>query len=184
MFSRTWLAVLAGSVVLWGMGQLGGGASLPDVDADGLALSAPVSLSAPAAAVRALAACLDEAASSDAPAPSGPPVPAASSVEWRYRERCRPVLGGEAFDPFAVVYGERSRAAVAAILDREARLAAELVAGPQAGTLDPDVVWAAAVGRAASDVRAFDAELVAWFDARAPLGGDAAVVVSAGAAGR
>ena len=30
MFSRTWLAVLAGSVVLWGMNQLGGGSSFPD----------------------------------------------------------------------------------------------------------------------------------------------------------
>ena len=94
------------------------------------------------------------------------------------------MLGGEAFDAFAFVYGERSRAVVVAILDREARLAAELAAGPQAGALDPDLVWAAALGRAASDVRAFDAELVAWFDARAPLGDDAAVVVPAGAAGR
>ena len=178
MFSRTWLAVLAGSVALWGMNQLGGGVPLPDAGAGGL------SPAAAAAAVPGLAACLEEVASPDAPAPSGPPVPDARSVERRYRERCRPVLGGEAFDAFALVYGERSRAAVAAILDREARLAVELAAGPQAGALDPDLVWAAALGRAASDARAFDAELVAWFDARAPSGRDAAVVVPAGAAGR
>ena len=185
MFSRTWLAVLAGSVALWGMNQLGGGVPLPDAGAGGpLPVPAPPSPAAAAAAVPGLAACLEEVASSDPPAPSGPPVPDTPSVERRYRERCRPVLGGEAFDAFALVYGERSRAAVAAILDREARLAVELAAGPQAGALDPDLVWAAALGRAASDVRAFDAELVAWFDARAPLGGDAAVVVPAGAAAR
>ena len=181
MFSRTWLAVLAGSVALWGMNQLGG-APLPDAGAGGL-LPAPAPYSPAAAAVPGLAACLEEVAFPDAAAPSGPPVPDARSVERRYRERCRPVLRGEAFDAFALVYGERSRAAVAAILDREARLAVELAAGPQAGALDPDLVWAAALGRAASDVRAFDAELVAWFDARAPLGGDGAVV-PAGAAGR
>ena len=164
MFSRTWVAVLAGSVVLWGMGQLGGG-SFPDSAAvGGLAVPAPVSPAEAAAAARGLAACLEEVVSPDEAASSGA-VRDVPFIERRYRERCRPLLGGEAFDAFAVVYGERARAAVAAILDREARLAAELAAAPQAAALDADMVWAAALGRAASDVRAFDAELVAWFHA-------------------
>ena len=180
MFSRTWLAVLAGSVALWGMNQLGGGVPLPDAGAGGLS---------PAAAGRG------------GPGTGGVPRRGRGARMRRrlrgrpcgtlgrssggYRERCRPVLGGEAFDAFAL----RLRRAVAGggsprSWIREARLAVELTAGPQAGALDPDLVWAAALGRAASDARAFDAELVAWFDARAPSGGDAAVVVPAGAAGR
>lgn len=184
MFSRTWLAVLAGSVVLWGMGQLGGGGSFPDLDPGGLAIPAPVSPAAAAASASGLAACLEEAGSLDASASSASGAQDASLVERRYHERCRPLIRGAAFDAFAVVYGERSRAAVAAIVDREARLAAELAAGPQAGALDPDVVWAAALRRAASDVRGFEAELAAWFDARLASVGAGSVVVSADPAGR
>ena len=177
MFSRTWLTVLAGSVALWAMNQLGAGFLPPDAGAGGaLTVPAPPSPAAAAAVVEGLASCLEEVALSDAPD--------AWPVERWYRERCRPVLGGDAFDAFVVVYGERSRTVVAAIVDREARLAAELAAAPNAGALDPDVVWAAAMGRAASDVREFSAELAAWLDARVLLAGDAAVVVPAGAAGR
>ncbi len=179
MFSRTWLAVLAGSVALWGMNQLGGGPSLPDPGAGDISPARALGSLAAAAAVPRLAACLDEAASLDAAAVPGPVVQDVPFVERRYRARCRPVLDGEAFDAFAAAYGERSRAAVAAILEREERLAAELVAGPQAAALDPDAVWAAALGRAALDARAFGAELVAWFDARAPAGGVEAPVVAA-----
>ena len=177
MFSRTWLTVLAGSVALWAMNQLGAGFLPRDAGADGaLAVPAPPSPAAAAAAVEGLVSCLDEVALSDAT--DGWP------VERWYRERCRPALGGDAFDVFVVVYGERSRLVVAGILDREARLAAELAAAPHAGALDPDLVWAAALGRAAFDVREFAAELAAWFDARVALAGDGAVVVPAGAAGR
>lgn len=179
MFSRTWLAVLAGSVALWGMNQLGGAPALPDPGAGGAPAARAPGRSAAAAAVPRLAACLDEAASLDAAAPGGPVVRDVPFVERRYRARCRPVLDGEAFDAFAAAYGERSRAALAAILDREERLAAELVAGPQAAALDPDVVWAAALGRAASDARAFAAELAAWFDARAPAAGAGSPVAAA-----
>jgi len=180
VFSRTWLAVLAGSVALWGMNQLGGGPSLPDPGARGVSPSSwALGSSAAAAAVPGLAACLDAAAALDAGAPGGPVVQDVPFVERRYRARCRPVLDGEAFDAFAAAYGERSRAAVAAILEREERLAAELVAGPQAAALDPDAVWAAALGRAALDARAFGAELVAWFDARAPAGSAEAPAVAA-----
>ena len=135
--------------------------------------------SAAAAAVPALAACLDEVATLDAAAAGGPVVQDVPFVERRYRARCRPVLDGDAFDAFVAAYGERSRAAVAAILEREERLAAELVAGPQAAALDPDAVWAAALGRAALDARAFGAELVAWFDAMTPAGGAEVSVVAA-----
>ncbi len=180
MFSRTWLAVLAGSVALWGMNQLGGGPSLPDPGAGSVSPSAwALGSSAAAAAVPALAACLDEVATLDAAAAGGPVVQDVPFVERRYRARCRPVLDGEAFDAFAAAYGERSRAAVAAILEREERLAVELVAGPQAAALDPDAVWAAALGRAALDARAFGAELVAWFDAMTPAGGAEVSVVAA-----
>ncbi|MCY4122852.1 MAG: hypothetical protein OXG72_18235 [Acidobacteria bacterium] len=182
MFSRTWLAVLAGSVVLWGMGQLGGGL-FPDSSAGGLAVPAPVSPADAAAAPRGLAACLEEVVSPDAAA-SSRAAPDVAFVERRYRERCRPLLRGEVFDAFAVLYGERARAAVAAILDREARLAAELAAGPQAAALDADLVWAAALGRAASDVRAFDVALDAWFDAWERPRSGGAVVSPDGAAGR
>jgi len=193
VFSRTWLAVLAGSVALWGMNQLGGAPVPPD---PGAGSAPPVRAPGPpaaAAAVPRLAACLDEAASLDVAAVPDPVVRDVPFVERRYRARCRPVLDGEVFDAFAVAYGERSRAAVAAILEREERLAAELVAGPQAAALDPDAVWAAALGRAASDARAFGVELAAWFDARAPAAGagwpvaaagEGAVVDSAGAPAR
>jgi len=185
VFSRTWLAVLAGSAVLWGMNQLGGVAPLPVPDAGGGPRTRAAGSPAVAGvAVPELAACLDAVASLDAVPRAGPPAQDASSVEGRYRDRCRPVLDGAAFDAFAVVYGERSRAVVTAILDREERLAAELVAGPRAAALDPDVVWAAALGRAASDAQAFHVELVAWFDARAVSGGGAAVAAPAGAPAR
>ena len=163
MFSRTWITVLAGSVALWGMSRLGEGVSAPDVGA-GSAVPASAHGSA-GTAPAGLAACLEEVASLD-----GPAAPAGSSVVQRYRERCRPLVGGAAFDAFALVYGERSRAVVLAILEREERLAAELIAGPQGAALDPDVVSAAALLRAALDVRAFVAELSAWFDARVPAG--------------
>lgn len=184
MFSRTWLAVLAGSFVVWGMNQIGAGPSLPASGTGGAGQVRPLGSSpAAAAAVPGLAACLDEVASLDAAASSGSGVQEAPSVERRYRERCRPGLDGAGFGAFAIAYGERSRAAVAAILDREERLAAELVAGPQAAVLDSDVVWAAALTRAASDVRAFDDELAAWFDARAPSSGAAVSVGAPDAAG-
>ena len=169
MFSRTWLAVLAGSVALWGMNQLGAGPPSPEPDAGSVSPARASDFSS--VAVPELAACLDQVVSLDAAVSAGSVVQGASSVERRYRERCRPGLDGGAFDAFAAAYGERSRGAVALILEREERLAAELVSGPQAGALDPDVVWAAALGRAASDARAFYAELVAWFDTRAPAGG-------------
>ena len=176
MFSRTWLTVLAGSVVLWGMNQLGGGFSPPDAGAGAL-LPVPVPPS-PAAAAAA--------------------VPGLAFVPRRGRgRRMRPIRGPwSGGTPSAVVRcwkatrsmrsssftaSGRGRAVVA-ILDREARLAVELAAAPQAGALDPDLVWTAALGRAASDVRAFEADLVAWFDARASLGGDTAVLDSARAA--
>ena len=194
MFSRTWLAVLAGSVVLWGMNRIGAGPSSPVSDAGGVpSARTSGSFSVAAAAVPGLAACLDEVASLDAAAPAISGRRETASVERRYRERCRPWLYGAAFDVFAGAYGERSRAAVAAILDREERLAVELVAGPQAAALDPDVVWAAALTRAASDARAFDDALVSWFDARAPASGaaepaaaldDAGSLVRAGAPAR
>ncbi|MYD87562.1 MAG: hypothetical protein F4018_00170 [Acidobacteria bacterium] len=175
VFSRTWIAVLAGSVALWGMSRLGDGVSVPDVGAGSVP---PVSASGSAAtAPGRLAACLEQVASLDGTAAAAGSVATdALAVERRYRARCRPLLGGAAFDAFALAYGERSRGVVAAIVEREERLAAELIAGPQGAVLDPDVVWAAALLRAAQDVRGFAAELSAWFDARFPVGADQVVV--------
>jgi hypothetical protein len=193
VFSRTWLAVLAGSLVLWGINQIGAGPPSPAPDpGDVPPAPAPASPSAAADAVPVLAACLDAVVALDVAAPAGPGVREVLSVERRYRDHCRPVLDGAAFDAFAVAYGVRSRAVVAAILDREERLAAEVLGGP-AAVLDPDVVWAAALARAASDARAFENELVAWFGARVPASGaavplvapdDSVPLVSAGALAR
>ena len=163
MFSRAWLAILAGSFALWGMSQLGGGPS-PTGPGEGGAVS--VSPAAASDAVPALAACLEDAASPD------PDSREVLPVQRRYRRWCLPLLGGDAFDAFAVVYGERSRAVVSGIVSREARLAVEVAAGPQGTGLDPDVVWAAALVRAASDLRDFERDLSAWFDARVPVGDD------------
>lgn len=180
MFSRTWIAVLAGSVALWGMSRLGEGVSAPDVGSGSVfPASAPGSA---ATAPAELAACLEQVASlGGTAAGAGPAAQDGSSVARRYREGCRPLLGGAPFNAFAFAYGERSRGVVAAILEREERLAAELAAGPQGAALDPDVVWTAALLRAALDVRGFADELSAWFDARTSAGGDGVAVPAAGA---
>lgn len=182
MFSRTWLAVLAGSLALWGMGRLGG-VSLPEPLGSQPPVLTARSSAAAAEAVPALAACLEDVAALDPDAAAGSDV---LPVAGRYGRWCRPLLDGEAFDAFSVVYGERSRAVVLAILEREQRLAAELAADPRRGTLAPDVIWAAALRRAASDVRVFDVELSGWFDAWSPVhtgaagGGRASHVAAAG----
>lgn len=182
IFSRTWIAVLAGSVALWGMSRLGEGVSAPDVGAGSVF---PASEHGSAATAPAgLAACLEDVASLGGTAGvPGPALQDGSPVARRYRERCRPLLSGAAFDAFAFAYGERSRGVVAAILEREERLAAELVAGLQGAALDPDVVWAAALLRAALDVRGFADELSAWFDEEVSAGGGGAGFPSGAPAG-
>ena len=90
------------------------------------------------------------------------------AVERWYRERCRVQVDGEFFDAFAVAYGERSRAAVAAILDREEGLAAGVAGGAGGVAFDADVVWEAALARAAADVRLFRDGLLAWFERHGP----------------
>lgn len=181
MFSRTWLAVLAGSLALWGMSRLGG-VSLPEqVGSEPPVLTARSSAAA-AEALPALAACLEDVAALDPDAAGSDVLP----VAGRYARWCRPLVDGEAFAAFSLVYGERSRAVVLAILEREQRLAAEVAADPRRGTLAPDVIWAAALRRAAADVRVFDAELSGWFDAWSPVrtgavgGGPASHVAAAG----
>ena len=168
MFSRTWLAVLAGSLALWGMNSLGAGGSLLDVVTGGVR---PRRAWSPAASaeVGRLAACLEQAASRAGAALREDPLYASRmpAVERWYREQCRPRVDGQAFDDFAVAYGERSRAAAAAILDREEALVAGVLGASGAGGLDPGVVWEAALGRAAADLRTFGDELVVWFEARA-----------------
>ncbi|MDE2906652.1 MAG: hypothetical protein OXQ28_11280 [Acidobacteriota bacterium] len=176
MFSRTWMAVLAGSLALWGMSRLGG-VSLSDPGGGAPPVPPSDSSVAAAEAVSALAACLEDIAALDPHAAAGSDV---LPVAGRYGRWCRPLLDGEAFDAFSVVYGERSRVVVLAILEREQRLAAELAADPRRGTLAPDVIWAAALRRAASDVRAFEVELLAWFDAWSPVRGDGAAAGRAG----
>ena len=172
VFSRTWIAVLAGSFVLWGMSRLGG-VSVSEPGGDVPSGLTSGSLAAAAEAVPALAACLEDVAALDRDAPADAE---ALSIAGRYGRWCRSLLDAEAFDAFVAVYGERSRMAVLAILEREERLAAELAADPPGVVLDPDVIWAAALSRAASDVRFFEAELSAWFDAWSPPGGDGAGV--------
>ncbi len=176
VFSRTWLAVLAGSLALWGMSRLGG-VSLPDAVGSEPPVLTARSSAAAAEAVPALTACLEDVAALDLHTAVGSDV---LPVATRYGRWCRPLVDGEAFDAFSVVYGERSRAVVLAILEREQRLAAELAADPRGGELDPDVIWAAALRRAVSDVRAFEVELLAWFDTRFPIGGDGAAADLAG----
>ena len=173
MFSRAWVAVLAGSVALWTMNELGGGAPLLDGAGGSDRPSSRVRAwsSAASSALEDLAACLDRAAAAGRGVGAADVVDGVSLVERWYRERCRPGVDGAAFDAFAVSYGERSRAAVFAILNREERLAEEVVAGLQAAVLDPGVVWEAALARAAVDVRSLHGELVAWFEVRAPTGG-------------
>ena len=172
MFSRTWLAVLAGSLALWVMNQVGGGS--PFVDgiagpADSLSRSRQWTAES-ASALAGLAACLEGAAAgarAAAGADSGYPAGMPAVERW-YRERCRVQVDGEFFDAFAVAYGERSRAAVAAILDREEGLAAGVAGGAGGAALDADVVWEAALARAAADVRSFRDGLLAWFERHAP----------------
>ena len=172
MFSRTWLAVLAGSLALWVMNQVGGGSPLVEGiagpgDAPGRSRQWTA---ASASALAGLAACLDGAAAgaraavhADSGYPAGMP-----AVERWYRERCRVQVDAEFFDAFAVAYGERSRAAVAAILDREEGLAAGVAGGAGGVAFDADVVWEAALARAAADVRLFRDGLLAWFERHAP----------------
>lgn len=124
MFSRTWITVLAGSVALWGMSRLGEGVLGPDVGA-GSAVPASAHGSAGTGLRVWRHVWRRSLRLTVRLRPDG------SSVVQRYRERCRPLVGGAAFDAFALVYGERSRAVVLAILEREERLAAELIAGPQ-----------------------------------------------------
>ena len=170
MFSRTWLAVLAGSLALWGMNSLGAGGSLLDVVTGGVVRPLRVWSPAASAALGRLAACLEQAAPRAGDASRGDSSYASRmpAVERWYREQCRSRVEGEAFDGFALAYGERSRAAAMAILDREEALVAGVLGAPDAGGLDPGVVWEAALGRAAADLRAFGDELVVWFEARAP----------------
>ncbi len=169
MFSRTWLVVLAGSLALWAMNQLGGGSPLVEgIAGPGDPPGRPRQWTPESASALAeLAACLDGAAAgamaavhADSGYPAGMP-----AVERWYRERCRVQVYGEFFDAFAVAYGERSRAAVAAILYREEGLAAGVADG---AALDADVVWEAALSRAAADVLSFRDALLAWFERHAP----------------
>ena len=172
MFSRTWLAVLAGSLALWVMNQVGGGSPLVEGiagpgDAPGRSRQWTA---ASASALAGLAACLEGAPAgaraavhADSGYPAGMP-----AVERWYRERCRVQVDGEFFDAFAVAYGERSRAAVAAILDREEGLAAGVAGGAGGVAFDADVVWEAALARAAADVLSFRDGLLAWFERHAP----------------
>lgn len=166
MVGRTWFAVLAGSVVLWSVSQIGQGLSPLDPPAAGdFFPSATVTARRGADAV---AACLERVASFGVSAVADLDPGDDPSVAGRYRRECRPLFRGSGLDVFVFGYGERSRDVVIGIVEREARLAAELVAGPQGATLDPDVVWAAALIRAAADVREFTAELFDWFAARDP----------------
>lgn len=169
MFSRTWLVVLAGSLALWAMNQLGGGSPLVEgIAGPGDPPGRPRQWTPESASALAeLAACLDGAAAgaraavhADPGYPAGMP-----AVERWYRERCRVQVYGEFFDAFAVAYGERSRAVVVAILYREEGLAAGVAEG---AALDADVVWEAALSRAAADVLSFRHALLAWFERHAP----------------
>ena len=169
MFSRTWLVVLAGSLALWAMNQLGGGSPLVEgIAGPGDPPGRPRQWTPESASALAeLAACLDGAAAgaraavhADPGYPAGMP-----AVERWYRERCRVQVHGEFFDAFAVAYGERSRAVVVAILYREEGLAAGVAEG---AALDADVVWEAALSRAAADVLSFRHALLAWFERHAP----------------
>lgn len=110
-----------------------------------------------------LAACLDDvpAFARAQPAISAPADPAVGVVESWYRRACVSQLQSSSFDAFVAAYGERSRARVEAILAREEDLAAELLAGAGGAVLDPDLVWEAALGRSAAQLRAFGNDLVA-----------------------
>ena len=157
------------------MNQVGGGSPLVEgIAGPGDAPSRSRQwTAASASALAGLAACLDGAAAgarAAAHADSGYSAGMPGVERW-YRERCRVQVDGEFFDAFAVAYGERSRAAVAAILDREEGLAAGVAGGAGGIAFDADVVWEAALARAAADVLSFRDGLLAWFERHAPASG-------------
>ena len=103
------------------MNQLGGGAPLLDEMVPVRSVPTRARPWTPAAAaLQRLAGCLDRAAAGARAAEFADP---AYAVGMPAVERCRVQLDGDPFASFAVAYGERLRAAVAAILDREERLA-------------------------------------------------------------
>lgn len=165
VFSRTWVAIVAASVALWGFGRFSAGVFVDEAVSGGGLPTARTRPRSPAVAPHALgelAACLDDAAAfaRAQPAISAPAAPAVGVVESWYRRACVSQLQSSSFDAFVAAYGERSRARVEAILAREEDLAAELLAGAGGVALDPDLVWEAALGRTAAQLRGFGNDLV------------------------
>lgn len=165
MFSRTWVAIVAASVVLWGFGRFSAGVVVNEPVGSGGLPTARSRSRSPAVARDVLgefAACLDAAPgfAREQPATSAPPDPDVAVVESWYRRVCVSQLQGPSFDAFVTAYGERSRVRVEAILAREEALPAELLSGADGAAVDSDLVWEAALGRTATQLRAFGDDLV------------------------
>ncbi len=153
MFSRTWVSVLGASVLfyLFNAAMRPDAGSVPPTSADVL-FDDPL---------EQLAHCLEDVPlrAAEAAAVAVPP----PSVESLYRASCRSVVTGPSFTPFASRYGDLARDVAAALLRRQEAYARGVLAASDGAGLDPDVVWHAALGRAAVELRAFGADLQRFY---------------------
>ena len=88
-----------------------------------------------------------------------------SHIESAYRRDCRSLLVSSSFDSFVAAYGERSRAAALAFVDREEASVLEAVADPFVSSADRVAYWQVGLGRAADQLRLLSDRLQSFYTA-------------------
>lgn len=86
-----------------------------------------------------------------------------SHIESAYRGECRPMLVSDSFGSFVAAYGERSRAAAVAFVDREEAYVVEAVADPFISSEDSVAYWQVGLERAAAQLRLLSERLQSFY---------------------